>query len=292
VLAGVVAGVLVAALRWVCGVLPPGGDGVTTTVLRAYRFAVDPAPAQDVVLRSDCGAQRPFSGIRAGELTPAVPWSAYSLRKRWNQAEDETALWWGENSTEAYSSGLANLATAPAPLVRVASGHPGRPGAEVSSVQGQAGGSSCQLATGDLAEADRRHVKLPRIGLVRTHESTRTLARHIERGTARIRSATVAGRTAVLFRTPRPGPGPTGFGGGCRPRDQVPGGALHRGGYRQPRAAWRSPNGSCAGCSAKPPGVPAPTRPPGGGTPARAPSRCPRGGGVRLRPGSPACTPP
>jgi hypothetical protein len=34
-------------------------------------------------------------------------------------------------------------------------------------------------------------VKLPRIGVVRTHESTRTLARHVERGTARIRSATV-----------------------------------------------------------------------------------------------------
>jgi hypothetical protein len=35
-------------------------------------------------------------------------------------------------------------------------------------------------------------VKLPRIGLVRTHESTRKLARHVERGTARIRSATVS----------------------------------------------------------------------------------------------------
>jgi putative transposase len=98
-----------------------GGQGVTSTVVRAYRFAVDPAPAQEAVLRSDCGAQRfafnwglalvkanlgqrhaeTFSGIRAGELTPAVPWSAYSLRKRWNQAKDENAPWWGENSTEA-----------------------------------------------------------------------------------------------------------------------------------------------------------------------------------------------
>ena len=32
---------------------------------------------------------------------------------------------------------------------------------------------------------------LPRIGVVRTHESTRKLARHVERGTGRIRSATV-----------------------------------------------------------------------------------------------------
>jgi putative transposase len=73
-----------------------GGHAVTTTVVPAYRFAVDPTPAQEAVLRSDCGAQRfafnwglalvkanldqrhaeTSSGIQAGELTPAVPWSA------------------------------------------------------------------------------------------------------------------------------------------------------------------------------------------------------------------------
>jgi putative transposase len=42
-------------------------------------------------------------------------------------------------------------------------------------------------------------VKLPRIGLVRTHESTRKLARHVERGTARIRSATVSHRRGRWF---------------------------------------------------------------------------------------------
>jgi putative transposase len=52
---------------------------------------------------------------------------------------------------------------------------------------------SCRFTTGafGLADTDRRHVKLPRIGLVRTHESTRKLARHVARGAARIRSATV-----------------------------------------------------------------------------------------------------
>src|SRR3982074_1473247 len=63
---------------------------------------------------------------------------------------------------------------------------------------------SCRFTTGvfGLVERDRRHVKLPRIGTIRTHESTRTLARHVERGTARIRSATVshrAGRRQVSF---------------------------------------------------------------------------------------------
>jgi hypothetical protein len=84
---------------------------VTTTVLQAYRFAVDPTPEQEAALRSHCGGQRyAFNwglalvkanlgqrqaetsyGIPVDELTPAVPWSAYSLRKLWNQAKDEIA---------------------------------------------------------------------------------------------------------------------------------------------------------------------------------------------------------
>jgi putative transposase len=60
---------------------------------------------------------------------------------------------------------------------------------------------SCRFTTGafGLGDADRRHVTLPRIGLVRTHESTRKLARHVERGTARIRSATVPHRAGRWF---------------------------------------------------------------------------------------------
>jgi putative transposase len=60
---------------------------------------------------------------------------------------------------------------------------------------------SCRFTTGafGLADADRRHVKLPRIGLVRTHESTRKLARHVEQSRARIRSATVSHRAGRWF---------------------------------------------------------------------------------------------
>jgi putative transposase len=41
-------------------------------------------------------------------------------------------------------------------------------------------------------EPDRHHVTLPRLGRIRTHESTRKLARRLEQGTARIVSATVS----------------------------------------------------------------------------------------------------
>jgi putative transposase len=99
-----------------------------TAVIRAYRFALDPTPAQDAVLWSHCGGQRyAFNwglalvravmeqraaeasyGIGADQLTPSLSWLAYSLRKSWNQAKNTIAPW-AENSKEAYSSGLANL---------------------------------------------------------------------------------------------------------------------------------------------------------------------------------------
>ena len=80
------------------------GDG---RVLQAYRFALDPSPLQEDQLRSHCGAQR-FAynwglrlvkanldqraaersyGISESDLTPAVSWSAYGMRKLWNQAK-------------------------------------------------------------------------------------------------------------------------------------------------------------------------------------------------------------
>jgi putative transposase len=41
-------------------------------------------------------------------------------------------------------------------------------------------------------EPDRHHVTLPRLGQIRTHESTRKLARRVERGSARIMAATIS----------------------------------------------------------------------------------------------------
>lgn len=194
-----------------------------STVLQAYRFALDPNPEQDDALRSHCGGQRytynwglaqvkanlgqrdaeRSYGIADQDLTPSLSWSAYSLRKTWNQTKNDIAPWWAENSKEAYSCGLSNLATA---LGNWADSKRGkRHGRKLGfpRFKGKRSGLSCRFTTGAFGLTDdRRHVKLPRIGAVRTHESTRKLARHGERGTARIRSASVsfrAGRWFVSF---------------------------------------------------------------------------------------------
>jgi putative transposase len=74
-------------------------------VIQAYRYAVEPTAAQQAALRSHCGAQRfAFNwglelvranlaqraaevsyGVDVDALTPALPWSAYAMRKLWNR---------------------------------------------------------------------------------------------------------------------------------------------------------------------------------------------------------------
>ncbi|WP_375336048.1 IS607 family element RNA-guided endonuclease TnpB [Nocardia sp. SYP-A9097] len=190
-------------------------------VIQAYRFALDPTPAQERALRSHCGAQRVaynwgLATVKANweqreaELTYGIPeaartqplnWSAYALRKLWNPRKDEVAPWWSENSKESYASGLANLAVALANWS--ASKRGTRSGATVCFPRFKSKRSplSCRFTTGGfgLAGARRRHVRLPSIGVVRTHESTRKLVRRIQRGVARLRSVTVVFRGGRWF---------------------------------------------------------------------------------------------
>ncbi|MFD8499710.1 IS607 family element RNA-guided endonuclease TnpB [Amycolatopsis sp. NPDC059657] len=195
-----------------------------STVLQAYRFALDPNPEQNAALRSHCGGLRfAFNwglaqvkanlgqreaetsyGLCGHDLTPPLSWSAYSLRKDWNVAKRDVAPWWAENSKEAYSSGLANLAVALKNWGDSKNGK--RRGRKLGfpRFKSKRARMACKFTTGGfgLAGGDRRHVKLPRIGVVRTCESTRKLARHVEHDTARIRSATVSyqsGRWFVSF---------------------------------------------------------------------------------------------
>jgi putative transposase len=127
----------------------------------------------------------------------------YSLRKAWNGIKQEVAPWWAENSKEAYACGLDRLATA---LTNWSESRKGtRKGPKVGFPRFRSKrrkAMSVRFTTGAIRLHGRTHVVLPVLGRIKTHESTRKLARRIQAGTARIRSATVrleAGRWLVSF---------------------------------------------------------------------------------------------
>ncbi|MGV9415211.1 IS607 family element RNA-guided endonuclease TnpB [Nocardia sp. NPDC003693] len=185
-------------------------------VIRAYMFALTPTDRQAEVLRSHCGAVRvaynwclaqvlanwnqrraeESYGIGAADRTPWLDTSAYGLRKAWNRAKGEVAPWWAGNSKESYASGCANLAAA---LINHRAGRARMPRFKTK----HRSRLSCRFTTGSFGlGADRRHVRLPVIGEIRTSESTRKLARRVEAGSARIRSATLSyqrGRWHISF---------------------------------------------------------------------------------------------
>ena len=193
-------------------------------VVQAYRYALDPSPAQARSLWSHAGAAR-FArnhmlalveanleqraaersyGIAEDELTPGLGWSLPAMRRAWNRRKDVVAPWWAEHSKEAYNTGLDSLAWSLQAWSRSHAGQ--RAGASVGFPRfaSRRGRASVRFTTGPIRlEASRHHATLPRLGTIRTHESTRKLARRLEAGTARILSATAsrdaAGRWFVSF---------------------------------------------------------------------------------------------
>ncbi|WP_286137414.1 IS607 family element RNA-guided endonuclease TnpB [Mycobacterium sp. IS-3022] len=181
--------------------------------MQAYRYALDPTPAQARALASHAGAAR-FAhnhmlavvkavmdqraaersyGIDEAQLTPVVGWSLPALRKVWNQHKTVCAPWWAENSKEAYNTGLDGLARGLDAWSKSRRGQ--RAGAPVGFPRFKSARTSrsVRFTTGTIrVEPDRHHVTLPRVGAIRTHESMRKLARRLEAGTARILSATAA----------------------------------------------------------------------------------------------------
>ena len=77
------------------------------TVIQAYKFALDPSPAQRRALASHCGAARfAFNwGLarvrqrldeRKYDPSIEVPWTLSALRREWNRAKYEVAPWWAK----------------------------------------------------------------------------------------------------------------------------------------------------------------------------------------------------
>jgi putative transposase len=109
------------------------------------------------------------------DLTPAQGPSLPKLRKTWNQIKGEVAPWWQANSKEASNTGIDGLARALQNWSTSRSGE--RTGTAVGFPKFKTrhrAARSVRFTTGVIrVEADRRHITLPRLGTIRTHESTR-----------------------------------------------------------------------------------------------------------------------
>ncbi|MBP0456003.1 IS607 family element RNA-guided endonuclease TnpB [Streptomyces montanisoli] len=185
-------------------------------VVQAYRYALDPNARQEAALGSHCGAARAAYNWAVGwveaswwqrraeetygtpekELTAWRPWSLPTLRKRFNEAkhtDPRFAAWWEENSKEAYNTGLANASAAFDNYAKSKNGK--RRGKRVGPPRFKSKRKArlaCRFTTGTIrVDVDGRHITLPRLGRIRTHEPTCDLLTHVQAGTARILSATV-----------------------------------------------------------------------------------------------------
>ncbi len=173
-------------------------------ILQAYRFALDPNPRRERAMRAHIGARR-FAynwwlalvkarlDAQARGDDVEVPYTLPALRREWNRVKETAAPWWREHSKEAYSSGLDALARGLRAFFDSQSGR--RRGRRVAFPVFRKKGRSRQsvrFTTGAIAVADRTHVVLPRLGRIRTHESTMALAERIAAGTARILTATLS----------------------------------------------------------------------------------------------------
>jgi putative transposase len=126
------------------------------------------------------------------------------LQKEWNRRKDTAAPWWGENSKHSYQTGATHLGHALTNWAKSKNGT--RAGQPVGFPRFKSRHRTTPSGTFSdrvRLSPDRHHVVLPVLGSIRTHHSTRKLARRIEAGTARIITGTTVsyrrGRWFVAF---------------------------------------------------------------------------------------------
>ena len=183
--------------------------------MTAAKFEVE-WPAEDErrrLVRSHFGARRKafnwalaqvkadLSARKADPEHVSVGWDMASLRRAWNRAKAEVAPWWADNSKEAYSSGLADIAQA---LDNWKASKNGTRGGRAvgfprfKSARRDRG--RVRFTTGAMRlEPDRRTIVLPVIGALRSKENTRRVQRHVAAGRASILNMTLSERWGRLF---------------------------------------------------------------------------------------------
>jgi putative transposase len=177
----------------------------TTTISQAYVYAFDPTPEQVVLLRSHIGGSRfaynALLGLvkvnwdenrqrkHAGEEVPSEDYldtGHFDLLHLWAKHRDELAPWWGENGASTYNDATQRLSHA------FANWRQGKAKFPTFKRRGQSG--SVRFTNQAVSLTDSHHVRVSRIGEIKTYESMRKLHRHLERGTGWIMSATIIER--------------------------------------------------------------------------------------------------
>jgi putative transposase len=179
--------------------------------VQAYRFTLDPTDAQAIALARHFGARRKAFNWAVATLKADIEaWQAAGvqtakpslrvLRKRWNTVKSDIcvnaetgAVWWPDCSKEAYADGIAGAVDAYWNWQQSRAGK--RAGKRVGFPRFKRKGRDADrvcFTTGAMrVEPDRRHLTLPVIGTVRTHENTRRIERLIRAGRARVLAISV-----------------------------------------------------------------------------------------------------
>jgi putative transposase len=172
-------------------------------IRQAYRYAIDPTPEQAAQLRSHIGGARfcynALLGLvkenldenralnEAGEevtKTNYLGTSQLDLQRLWYARRDELAPWWDANASSTYNYAHVHLARAFTNWKKGIARFP-TPRERRTHRSSTLAGSAVRLV-------DSHHVRLSRVGQVKTYESTRKLHRHLERGTGRILAAIIS----------------------------------------------------------------------------------------------------
>ncbi|MDT5357388.1 MAG: putative transposase [Mycobacterium sp.] len=179
--------------------------------VQAFRFTLDPTEDQARALARHFGARRKaynwtvatfkadLQAWHTAGIATAKP-SLPVLRKRWNTVKDDVcvnaetgAVWWPECSKEAYADGIRGAVNAYWNWQTSRAGK--RAGKRVGfprfKRKGRDSDRVCFTTGAMRVEPDHRHLTLPVIGTVRTHQNTRRIERLIRAGRARVLAISV-----------------------------------------------------------------------------------------------------
>jgi putative transposase len=179
---------------------------------QSFKYRIDPTPEQERLLWSAIGGSRfaynhllglvkdNWAQVRAekqvsedGEThaTQYVSTNHFGLLYLWAEVRDEVAPWWEENSAQSYNDAALRLSKS---FTNWRKGRAGFPKFKRRSETG-----SVKFCGTSFGLVDRHHVRLAKVGQVKTYESMRKLARPVEKDTAKVTSVTVSRETGGWF---------------------------------------------------------------------------------------------